>query len=143
MFVYCSRYVCKCLVCNPIYFLHFRDGIESIFVATGGGVMRWLNFSSLSSPLKRNFIKEEFYTKAAQFAQFTQSIEKPTVVFSALKRDYEADVNETAINASSPVILLEGTDRFVVAVLGMEISETKLNEVLFSNDTLITVRKHL
>lgn len=115
-----------------------KDGIESIFVATGGGVMRWLNFSSLSSPLKRNFIKEEFYTKAAQFAQFTQSIEEPTVVFSALKRDYEADVNETAINASSPVILLEGTDRFVVAVLGMEISETKLNEVLFSNDTLIT-----
>ncbi|KAK2553320.1 Voltage-dependent calcium channel subunit alpha-2/delta-4 [Acropora cervicornis] len=117
------------------------DGIESIFVATGGGVMRWLNFSSLSSPLKRNFIKEEFYTKAAQFAQFTQSIEKPTVVFSARyrKRDYEADVNETvSINASSPVILLEGTDRFVVAVLGMEISETKLNEVLFSNDTLST-----
>lgn len=117
------------------------DGIESIFVATGGGVMRWLNFSSLSSPLKRNFIKEEFYTKAAQFAQFTQSIEKPTVVFSARyrKRDYEADVNETvSINASSPVILPKGTDRFVVAVLGMEISETKLNEVLFSSDTLIT-----
>lgn len=118
-----------------------EDGIESIFVATGGGIMRWLNFSSLSSPLKRNFIKEEFYTKAAQFAQFTQSIEKPTVVFSARyrEREYEADVNETfSINASSPVIFLNGTDRFVVAVLGMEISETKLNEVLFSNDTLIT-----
>ncbi|XP_044176390.1 voltage-dependent calcium channel subunit alpha-2/delta-2-like isoform X2 [Acropora millepora] len=117
-----------------------KDGIESIFVATGGGIMRWLNFSSLSSPLKRNFIKEEFYTKAAQFAQFTRSIEKPTVVFSARYRErgYKADVNETSINASSPVILLEGTDRFVVAVLGMEISETKLNEVLFSNDTLIT-----
>ncbi|XP_068720939.1 voltage-dependent calcium channel subunit alpha-2/delta-4-like [Montipora capricornis] len=104
-----------------------HEEIDSVFVATQGGIMRWLNLSSLSSPLGRDYIKEEFYTKAAQFAE-------EQIVFSARYRaaDYKAEVNTSvSINASSPVFVVINNQSYLAAVAGMQVSARKINETIF------------
>ncbi|XP_068702669.1 voltage-dependent calcium channel subunit alpha-2/delta-3-like isoform X2 [Montipora foliosa] len=105
-----------------------HEEIDSVFVATQGGIMRWLNLSPLSSPLGRDYIKEEFYTKAAQFAE-------EQIVFSARYRaaDYKAEVNTSvSINASSPVFVVINNQSYLAAVVGMQVSASKINETIFN-----------
>jgi len=67
----------------------------------------------------RDYIKEQFYTQAAQYANKGKG-DNQTIVFSTpfsmSSSDYQAEVNETImITASSPVVVKKGANSVVAA----------------------------
>ena len=76
-------------------------------------------FSFRSTPPfpSRDYIKEEFYTQAAQYADKEKGANQ-TIVFSTPFKmsGYQAEVNETIIiTASSPVVVNKGVNSVVAA----------------------------
>ena len=67
----------------------------------------------------RDYIKEQFYTQAAQYAN-EGKVDNQTIVFSTPFKmstsDYQAEVNETImITASSPVVVKKNANSVVAA----------------------------
>ncbi|KAM7437752.1 Voltage-dependent calcium channel subunit alpha-2/delta-4 [Porites harrisoni] len=113
-----------------------KDGIEDIFVATLGGIMRWLNSSNITLP--RYYTKKQFYRQAVQYADKAVGVDKTIIVFSAPYRahDYQSDVNESVtITASAPIIISDknnnNNNKVVAAVVGMHVKEKTFTEKLF------------
>ncbi|XP_073254137.1 voltage-dependent calcium channel subunit alpha-2/delta-1-like isoform X2 [Porites lutea] len=111
-----------------------KDGIEDIFVATHGGIMRWLNSSNITLP--RYYTKKQFYRQAVQYADKADDVDKTIIVFSAPYRahDYQSDVNESVtITASAPIIISDknNNNKVVAAVVGMHVKEKTFTEKLF------------
>lgn len=111
-----------------------KDGIEDIFVATLGGIMRWLNSSNITLP--RHYTKKQFYRQAVQYADKAVGVDKTIIVFSAPYRahGYQSDVNESVtITASAPIIISDknNNNKVVAAVVGMHVKEKTFTEKLF------------
>ncbi|XP_073254254.1 voltage-dependent calcium channel subunit alpha-2/delta-3-like [Porites lutea] len=110
-----------------------KDGIEDIFVAAHGGIMRWLNSSDI--PLPRYYTKERFYRQAVQYADKADGVDKTIIVFSAPYRAhvYQSGVSESVtITASAPIIISDDNNNTVVAaVVGMRVKEKTFKEELF------------
>ncbi|XP_078370925.1 voltage-dependent calcium channel subunit alpha-2/delta-3-like isoform X2 [Oculina patagonica] len=109
---------------------NIKNKIQSVFVGTHGGIMRLLNTESESPFTERDYIKEQFYTQAAQYANKGTG-GKEIIVFSTPYRSegYQPGVNETTVNtASSPVVYKNDKKQVVAAVAGMQFDEDKMKE---------------
>lgn len=103
--------------------------IHSVFVATHGGIMRFLKTNSAEPFTTRDYMKEQFYRQAAQYAQKGENIIVFSVPYRGKNKGNQPTGNESiVINASSAIV----KEKVVAAVAGMQFDQEKMQEI-FNN----------
>lgn len=103
-----------------------EDKIHSVFVATHGGIMRFLKTGSAAPFTTRDFMKEQFYKEAAQYAQKEKKGLVLSISYRGQNKGNQPASNESiVINASSAIV----KDGVVAAVAGMQFDQEKMQEI--------------